>query len=199
MTTLPEAKLFIDGQLRDATGGRTFDVISPWTGAPVGKAADATAEDVDAAIAAARRAFDETDWSTNREKRLALVKTYRELFEANRQQLSDLAVHEAGAALGAVDRAHVAAALDGWDDYLRVFDRVVWDKDYGTKLGYGYESQRIAVHEPIGVVAAITPSGKPASLASSPKIAPAPGVSGAGLRITVQPASSAATTLPMLT
>jgi aldehyde dehydrogenase (NAD+) len=161
MTTLPEAKLFIDGQLRDAAGGRTFDVISPWTGAPVGKAADATAGDVDAAITAARRAFDETDWSTNREKRFALVKKYRELFEANRQRLADLAVHEAGAALGAVDRAHVSAALDGWDDYLRVFDRVVWEKDYGTKLGYGYESQRIAVHEPIGVVAAITPWNVP--------------------------------------
>ena len=80
MTTLPDAKLFIDGQLRDATGGRTYDVVSPWTGEAVGKAADATAEDVEAAIIAARRAFDETDWATNKEKRLALVKKYRELF-----------------------------------------------------------------------------------------------------------------------
>ena len=74
MTTLPDARLYIDGKLRDATGGVTFDVISPWTGEPVGKAADATAADVDEAIAAARRAFDETDWATNVEKRVALVK-----------------------------------------------------------------------------------------------------------------------------
>ncbi len=79
MTTLPDAKLFIDGKLRDATGGATFDVISPWTGEPVGKAADATAADVEAAIAAARRAFDQTDWSTNVAKRVALVTRYREL------------------------------------------------------------------------------------------------------------------------
>jgi len=161
MTTLPEAKLFIGGELRGATGGRTYDVLSPWTGEPVGKAADATAADVEAAIVAARRAFDETDWSTNKEKRLALVKKYRELFEANRQKLADLAVHEAGAALGAVNRAHVAMALDGYDDYLQVFDKVQWEKDYGNKDGFGYTSHRVAVYEPVGVVAAITPWNVP--------------------------------------
>ncbi|HEX8055082.1 MAG TPA: aldehyde dehydrogenase family protein, partial [Novosphingobium sp.] len=161
MTTLPDAKLFINGQLRDATGGRTYDVISPWTGEPTGKAADATAEDVEAAIVAARNAFDNTDWSTNKEKRLALVKKYRELFEAARPRLADLAVHEAGAAQGAVDKAHVSMALGGWDDYLAVFDRVVWEKDYGNKFGYGYESKRVAVYEPVGVVAAITPWNVP--------------------------------------
>jgi aldehyde dehydrogenase (NAD+) len=41
MTTLPEAKLYIDGQLRGAGNGATFDVISPWTGEAIGKAADA--------------------------------------------------------------------------------------------------------------------------------------------------------------
>ncbi|MFA7601622.1 MAG: aldehyde dehydrogenase family protein [Novosphingobium sp.] len=161
MTTLPDAKLFIDGQLRDATGGRTYDVISPWTGEPVGKAADATAADVDAAIAAARRAFDTTDWSTNKEKRLALVKKYRELFEKNRDRLGELAVQEAGAARGAVDRAHVAMALDGWDDYLAVFDKVQWEKDYGEKPAFGMTHRRMAVYEPVGVVAAITPWNVP--------------------------------------
>jgi aldehyde dehydrogenase (NAD+) len=161
MTKLPDAKLFIDGQLRDATGGRTYDVLSPWTGEPVGQAADATPEDVEAAIVAARRAFDETDWSTNKEKRLALVKKYRELFEANRDRLGELAVHEAGAARGAVNRAHVQMALEGWDDYLSIFDKVTWEKDYGDKPSFGYVSHRVAVYEPIGVVAAITPWNVP--------------------------------------
>ena len=64
MTTLPEAKLFIDGQLCQAEGGKTYDLISPWTGEPVGKAADCSANDVERAIAAARRAFDTTDWGS---------------------------------------------------------------------------------------------------------------------------------------
>lgn len=161
MAQLPDAKLFIDGQLRDATGGKTYDVIGPWTGQPVGKAADATAADVDAAIEAARRAFDTTDWSTNVEKRVALVTKYRELFEQNRERLGQLAMHEAGAARGAVGRAHVDMALDGWDDYLRVFPQVEWEKDYGTRPAFGMNHKRIAVREPIGVVAAITPWNVP--------------------------------------
>ncbi|MFA7585657.1 MAG: aldehyde dehydrogenase family protein [Novosphingobium sp.] len=163
MTQLPDAKLFIDGQLRDASGGATYDVISPWTGEPVGKAADATAADVDAAIAAARRAFDQTDWSApeNRANRLALVTKYRELFEKNRDRLAQLAVHEAGAAQGAVGRAHVSMALDGWDDYIRVFDEVTWEKDYGTREAFGMQHKRVAVYEPVGVCGLITPWNVP--------------------------------------
>ena len=161
MATLPDAKLTIDGVLRDAQGGKTFDVISPWTGQPIGKAADASAADVDEAIAAARRAFDTTDWSTNVEKRVDLVTKLRALFEANRERLSDLARDEAGAAMGAVGRAHVDMALDGWDDYLRLFPQLKWDKDYGGRTGYGFETQRKAVYEPVGVVGAITPWNVP--------------------------------------
>ena len=163
MTTLPDAKLFIDGKLCDAEGGRTYELIGPWTGQPIGKAADATEADVERAIAAARRAFDTTNWGSadNKDNRLALVKKLRALFERERDRIGEMAVHEAGAARGAVGRAHVAMALEGWDDYLRVFDRVTWEKDYGNKFGYGYESHRVAVYEPVGVVAAITPWNVP--------------------------------------
>jgi aldehyde dehydrogenase (NAD+) len=161
MSTLPDAKLFIDGKLCDASNGATYDVIGPWTGQPVCKAADCTADDVNRAIAAARRAFDETDWPTNKARRVELVTRLRALFEKNRQRLSDLSVHEAGAALGAVNRAHVNMALDGWDDYLRIFDQVTWEKDYGTREAFGSQHKRVAVYEPVGVVAAITPWNVP--------------------------------------
>jgi aldehyde dehydrogenase (NAD+) len=161
MTILPDAKLFIDGKQCDAEGGKTFDIIGPWTGEPVGKAADASAADVEAAIAAARRAFDESDWSTNVEKRVALVQKLYDLFDANRDRLSDLARHEAGAAVGAVGRAHVDMAMDGWQDYLNVFPQVSWEKDYGERSGYGMMHHRKAVREPVGVVAAITPWNVP--------------------------------------
>jgi aldehyde dehydrogenase (NAD+) len=163
MTELPEAKLYIDGEIRGAEGGRTYEITNPWTGGVAGIAADATANDVEAAIAAARRAFDETDWGSpeSRGKRKELVTKLRDLFNENRDRLGDLAVYEAGAARGAVNMAHVNMAMGGWDDYLEVFDRVEWEKDYGGKFGYGYESQRLAVREPVGVVAAITPWNVP--------------------------------------
>lgn len=161
MTMLPDAKLYIDGILCDAEGGRTFDVISPWTGEVVGKAADASAADVEAAIVAARQAFDATDWSTNVEQRVQLVTKLRQLFEDSKDRLSDLARHEAGAALGAVGRAHVDMALEGWDDYLRVFPNVEWETDYGARETYGFVSHRKAIREPVGVVGAITPWNVP--------------------------------------
>lgn len=161
MTMLPDAKLYIDGQMREAEGGKTFDIVSPWTGQPVGKAADASAADVEAAIVAARRAFDETDWSSNIALRVALVEKLYELFDANRDRLSELARHEAGAALGAISRAHVDMAMDGWKDYLAVFPQVEWERDYGSRTGYGFETIRKAVHEPVGVVGAITPWNVP--------------------------------------
>jgi aldehyde dehydrogenase (NAD+) len=162
MTMLPDARLFIDGKACAASGGATFDIISPWTGEPVGKAADCTAEDVERAIGSARHGFDATDWSANRERRVALVQKLYDLFDANRDRLSDLVRHEAGAALGAVGRAHVDMAMAGWLDYLRVFPEVQWEKSYGPR-NYGPMGvhERMAVYEPIGVVAAITPWNVP--------------------------------------
>src|ERR1700750_1733712 len=99
MTILPDALLYIDGKLRAAEGGKTYDNIGPWTGEVVGHAADASAADVEEAIAAARRAFDTTDWSTHHEQRLALVQKLHELFVANSDRLSDIVRHEAGASI----------------------------------------------------------------------------------------------------
>ena len=163
MSILPDAKLYIDGAICDAEGGRTFDVISPWTGEVAGKAADASAADVERAIGAARRAFDETDWGTpeNRAHRLELVKKLRALFEENKGRLGDLAVHEAGAARGAVAMAHVDNANAGWDDYLRIFDQVTWEEDFGMRDFRNVPSHRKVVYEPVGVVAAITPWNVP--------------------------------------
>ena len=62
MEMLPDARLYIDGKLRAAAGNRTFDNICPWTGDVIGKSADASADDVNDAIAAARRAGKDLDW-----------------------------------------------------------------------------------------------------------------------------------------
>ncbi|WP_297494407.1 aldehyde dehydrogenase family protein [Acidocella sp.] len=157
MPMFPEAKLFIDGVLRPAEGGKTYDNIGPWTGDVIGKAADASAADVEAAIAAARRAFDTTDWPTNHEKRFALVKKLHELFVANTDRLVAIARNEVGAPLVAVNRAQVANCLDSWKALMDAYPKLNWEKDYGAKQAYGFTTQRQAVYEAIGVVGAITP------------------------------------------
>jgi len=161
MSILPEARLYIDGIARRAANERTYDVISPWTGQPVGKAADASAADVEAAIVAARRAFDTTDWSRDHGRRLALVKRLYELFSANQPRLGELAVHECGAALGAIPRAQVGMALAGFKDLIDLFPKLDWDKDYGEAGPPQYRSRRKLVYEAVGVVGAITPWNVP--------------------------------------
>jgi len=156
-TALPPALLCIDGVMRPADGGRTYDNIGPWTGEVVGTAADASAADVEAAIAAARRAFDTTDWSTDHDRRFALVRKLYDLFVANRERLVDICRHEVGAAMGAVNGAQVAQCLGSWKELMEVYPRLQWEKDYGDKESYGFTSHRKAVYEAVGVVGAITP------------------------------------------
>ncbi len=161
MKKLPDAKLYIDGEIRDAEGGKTFDNICPWTAEVVGQAADAPAADVDAAIAAARRAFDDTEWSRDHAQRHALLKKYAKLLHANYDKLIEIAKIEAGAAGGAASRAHVNGALNGMDDLINCFEDVTWEEDRGQRTEYDVVSARTVVHEPLGVVGAITPWNVP--------------------------------------
>jgi len=157
MTKLPEALLYIDGTLRRAEGGKTYDNIGPWTGDVIGQAADASEADVDAAIAAARRAFDSTDWSTNHQERFGLLRKLYDLFVANEARLVEIARLEVGAPWVAVNRAQVASSLGGWKELLDLFPKLSWEKDFGNKETYGFASRRKAVYEAVGVVGAITP------------------------------------------
>jgi aldehyde dehydrogenase (NAD+) len=161
MATLPESKLYIDGVVRRAKGDRLYDNIGPWTGDVVGQAADATPEDVEEAIAAARRAFDTTDWSTNTDKRVALVTKLHELLVANRDRMIQIVRHEAGSALGSAYGPQVDMALNCYKDYLDIFPQVTWQESRGVRESWGFKSERRVVYEPVGVVAAITPWNVP--------------------------------------
>ena len=64
-----EVRMLVDGRLIEADSGATFDNVNPATEEVLGPVADASSDEMHRAIDAARRAFDETDWSTNRERR----------------------------------------------------------------------------------------------------------------------------------
>ena len=161
MKELPEARLYIDGVIRRAQGDKTYDNICPWTAEVAGQAADASAEDVEEAITAARRAFDETDWSRQHDQRHALVTKYMALLRANRERLMEISRIEACAAVGAACRAHVDFALNGGDDLVECCKQVKWEEDRGSREEHGKVSERIVTHETLGVVAAITPWNVP--------------------------------------
>ena len=82
-----EARLLIDGKLVDAASGATYDNINPATEESAGQVADAGAEDADRAIAAARRAFDESEWSTNPDLRKRCLRQLQEALAKEREPL----------------------------------------------------------------------------------------------------------------
>lgn len=158
---LQDANLYIDGVIRQANGGKTYDNVGPWTGEVVGKAADASREDVEAAIVAARRAFDQTEWSTNHGHRLDLMTRYRDLLFANQAKLVEIVRHEAGSAMGAAFSAQVAGALEGASDLVSIFPSIQWREDRGRRRQYGADTDRMILRESVGVVGAITPWNVP--------------------------------------
>ena len=91
-----EDRLLIDGELVAAEGGATYPSINPATGEEVASAADASLGDTERAIAAARRAFDETDWATDVELRTRCLRQMHEGFLKEEAHLRALMIAEVG-------------------------------------------------------------------------------------------------------
>src|SRR5271155_5927687 len=85
--------LLIDGKLTSGSGG-TFPTVNPATEEVLGAAADADAEDMDRAIEAARRAFDETDWSRNTELRVRCIRQLRNAMREHVEELREITIAE---------------------------------------------------------------------------------------------------------
>ena len=91
-----ESRLLIDGELVAGSGG-TFQTVNPATEEVLGVAADASAEDMSRAIEAARRAFDETGWSTDTELRVRGIRQLQQAMRDNVEELRELTISEVGA------------------------------------------------------------------------------------------------------
>src|ERR1700694_2145276 len=90
-----DRRLLIDGQLLETE--RTFPSINPATGAVLGHAPDASVRDAEAAVAAARRAFDTPDWTTNAELRTRCLEQLHRALVDHRDELAELPTAEVGA------------------------------------------------------------------------------------------------------
>jgi acyl-CoA reductase-like NAD-dependent aldehyde dehydrogenase len=170
-TTAPAfapGRLFIDGNWVEAASGARTDVIAPATGRKLTDVAKAGVEDVDAAVAAARRAFDSGVWSglSGRERSRVLLKAH-ELMRLRAEELAQAESADAGKPVTfarIVDVEHSALQYE-------------YAASLGQHLDGSVRETPANVHayvrrEPLGVVAAITPFNFPLIL-SSTKIATA--------------------------
>src|SRR5690348_18235221 len=90
-----QRRLLIDGSLTDTD--KTFPSHNPANGELLGHAPDAGVAEAEAAIAAARRAFDTTDWSTNVELRVRCLDQLHTALVEHRDELAELTTAEVGA------------------------------------------------------------------------------------------------------
>jgi aldehyde dehydrogenase (NAD+) len=152
-----EQRLLIDGALRSAAGGATFPVVNPATEEVIGVAAEGTPGDLDAAIRAARRAFDETSWSTDLALRVSCLRQLRAAFNAHADELRALTVAEVGSPLSLTYSGQLdePVASLGWVADLA--ERYEWERDLGDAAPLGIASHRWIRREATGVVGAITP------------------------------------------
>lgn len=159
----PETKLFIDGALCAASSAKTYPNFNPATEREIGQVADAGPEDMDRAIAAARRAFDETDWSTNHTFRLKCLQQLKEGLRAVEEEFKQQIADETGAPLGICGAMGPQCEIPiGFIDYtLKSLPEYEWSRDIGISEMMGGKSRRLVEKEAIGVVACVTPWNVP--------------------------------------
>jgi aldehyde dehydrogenase (NAD+) len=159
----PEAQLFIDGELVPAASRKTYANINPATETAMGEVADAGPEDMERAIAAARRAFDETDWSTDHAFRHRCLEQLKQGLLAVRDDFRGQIAAETGAPLGICgDKGPQCDVPIGFIDYtLEHLPNFEWTRDLGIAEPLGQRSRRLVAKEAIGVVACVTPWNVP--------------------------------------
>lgn len=157
-----ERRMLIAGELVDSVSGATFDNVSPATGAVLGVTAAADADDMDRAIAAARRAFDTTSWSTDRELRKRCLAQLQSAIELEKDDLRTELVAEVGCPVMTTESAQLDWPLAESLRYpASLIDDFEWERVLDGGGLFGDRNIRMVVKEAVGVVAAVTPSNFP--------------------------------------
>ncbi|MFL5710200.1 MAG: aldehyde dehydrogenase [Chloroflexota bacterium] len=153
----PRTEFFIDGRFEPAASGRTFDDIAGRDGSLIARVAEGDAEDVDRAVAAARRSFDDRRWSD--QPPAARKKVLLGLADLVRDHLDELALLESldvGKPIRDTLRVDIPSAATTLQWYAETIDKL-----YGEVGPTGPDNLSLITREPIGVVGAIVPWNYP--------------------------------------
>jgi aldehyde dehydrogenase (NAD+) len=154
-------RMLIDGQLVAAQDGREFDNINPATEAIIGTAPEASASDVERAIAAARRAFDTSRWSTDVDLRITCIGQLQAALRKQVDVLRPVLTAESGMPLAMAFMIGVDPAIEAMSYYPDMLPTVEFDEELPKKEIFGTPVRRVVRREAAGVVSAITPWNVP--------------------------------------
>src|SRR5215469_5648882 len=159
MASQGEPRMLIDGRLVAADSGKTFDNINPANEEVLGPVADASASEMRRAIDAARRAFDDTDWSTDRGLRKRCLEQLQEALEGEREAFREELILEVGCPRMITYGPQLDGPMDGALRYpTKLIDEFAWETDLPDAPGpMGDPNVRRIWKEPVGVVGAIVP------------------------------------------
>jgi len=182
--------LFINNQWVDSTHGATLAVEDPSSGKEICRIVDASAADVDRAVAAARTAFDDGRWSNlPPNKRERIINKLADLIESHAAEFAELESIDNGKPVGMASVVDIPAAVDhlrymaGWASKLG--GEVIQPQSTPRGAFFSYVSR-----EPVGVAAQIVPWNFPLLMATL-KIAPA---LAAGCTLVLKPAEQTSLT-----
>lgn len=179
-------KNLIDGRLVPASDGATFETLNPATEEVLGVAADGTEADLDRAVDAARRAFDDDvqRWTTDPGFRARCLRQLRDAFQAEADEIRALTIAEVGAPRFLTTLAQLDSPVSDLGYAADLAERYEWRTDLGAATPAGVPSRRWVLREPAGVVAAVTPWNFPHQI-NLAKVGPA---LAAGCTVVLKPA-----------
>ncbi|HWE90093.1 MAG TPA: aldehyde dehydrogenase [Pseudonocardiaceae bacterium] len=162
-------KLFIGGEWAAPATDRRIDVVNATTEEPLGSVPEASAADVDRAVAAARRAFDDSGWSTSDPaERAAVLNRFADALEKRGEQLTRTVSLQNGMPLSLSEQFEGGYVVALLRYYAALATSTEYEEQRPSPLGFDTLVRR----SPIGVVGAIVPWNYPVVLAVT-KIGPA--------------------------
>ncbi|MHC6628492.1 aldehyde dehydrogenase [Streptomyces globosus] len=161
-------QLFIGGEWVDPLGAGTIEVVSPHTEQVIGSVPHASRGDVDRAVAAARRAFDEGPWPRMPlEERIAVVTRIKDAFAVRHEEIARTISSQNGSPYSWSILAQALGPMMVYDAAIQVARAFPFEERRQGALG-----PILVRREPVGVVAAVIPWNVPQFVAAA-KLAPA--------------------------
>ncbi|HEU5035417.1 MAG TPA: aldehyde dehydrogenase [Nocardioides sp.] len=156
--SLDRTAFFIGGDWTAPATGDTIQVVSPHSEQVVATVPEGSKADIDAAVAAARRAFDEGPWPRmSPEERIEVVQAFSTLYAGRLGEMAELISTEMGAPLSFSNLAQAPAPWMQIEAFLGIARAYPWEETRTGVLGTDVVVRR----EPVGVVAAIPPWNVP--------------------------------------
>ena len=161
-------KLFIDGKWVNSVSGKTFDTLNPAREEVITSIAEGDRADIDLAVAAARKAFEEGPWKKmDARDRGKILLRIMELIDKNKDELALLETLDNGKPISETTNADIPLAIDCFLYYAGWADKI-----HGETIPVRGEFFNYTLREPVGVVGQIIPWNFPLLMAAW-KIAPA--------------------------